>query len=136
MFSSWWNSSSVGTYWKLWNKPVYHFMRRHVYAPLQARGWSASAASMMVFTLSAILHEVLVGIPTHNIIGVAFAGMMFQIPLVYLTVPLEKMRGSASVLGNCVFWVSFVLVGQPIAALLYYFTWQVKYGAGAAGVGK
>lgn len=91
---------------------------------------------MMVFTLSAILHEVLVGIPTHNIIGVAFAGMMFQIPLIFITVPLEKMRGSASVLGNCVFWVSFVLVGQPIAALLYYFTWQVKYGGAGAGVGK
>lgn len=66
--------------------------------------------------------------PTHNIIGVAFAGMMFQIPLVALTTPLENMRGSGSVIGNAIFWVSFCLVGQPFAALLYYFTWQAKYG--------
>lgn len=127
---SWWNSGSVGTYWKTWNKPVNHFMRRHLYAPLQGRGWSSQSASIVVFTFSAILHELLVGVPTHNIIGVAFAGMMFQIPLVALTVPLEKMRGSASVIGNAIFWISFCLVGQPLAALVYWFTWQAKFGGG------
>ena len=85
----------------------------------------------MVFTFSALLHEVLVGVPTHNIIGVAFAGMMFQIPLVAMTVPLEKMRGQASIIGNAIFWISFCLVGQPIAVLLYYFSWHVKFGGGA-----
>ncbi|KAI5779717.1 MBOAT, membrane-bound O-acyltransferase family-domain-containing protein [Geopyxis carbonaria] len=127
-YTDWWNSSSVGTYWKMWNKPVYHFMRRHVYAPLQARGWKSNHASMMVFTFSAILHEILVGVPTHNIIGVAFVGMMFQIPLIAITMPLERMRGPASVLGNVIFWISFCLVGQPIAVLLYYFSWQAKFG--------
>src|SRR5688500_16024852 len=102
MSCSWWNSSSVGTYWKTWNKPVYHFMRRHVYAPLIARGWKSNHASMMVFTFSAVLHELLVGVPTHNIIGVAFAGMMFQIPLIAMTMPLERMRGSASTIGNAI----------------------------------
>lgn len=102
-------------------------MLRHVYMPLQARGWSASTSSMMVFTFSAFLHEVLVGAPTHNIIGVAFAGMMFQIPLIAMTMPLE--RSGSRVLGNAVFWVSFCLVGQPFAVLLYYFSWQVKYGS-------
>ncbi|TGZ76688.1 hypothetical protein EX30DRAFT_230952 [Ascodesmis nigricans] len=127
-YGPWWNSASLGTYWKLWNKPVYNFMRRHVYAPMQARGFSPAVSSMMVFTFSAVLHEVLVGIPTHSVTGVAFAGMMFQIPLIWCTMPLERMRGSGSVLGNVVFWVSFCLVGQPVAALLYYFSWQVKYG--------
>lgn len=79
------------------------------------------------------MHEVLVGVPTHNIIGVAFAGMMFQIPLVSMTVPLEKMRGQASVIGNAIFWISFCLVGQPIAVLLYYFSWHVKFGGGQDG---
>ncbi|KAL0637107.1 hypothetical protein Q9L58_003930 [Maublancomyces gigas] len=129
-YTDWWNSGSVGTYWKTWNKPVNHFMRRHLYAPLQGRGWSSQSASIVVFTFSAILHELLVGVPTHNIIGVAFAGMMFQIPLVALTVPLEKMRGSASVIGNAIFWISFCLVGQPLAALVYWFTWQAKFGGG------
>ena len=68
-FTDWWNSPSVGAYWRTWNKPVYHFMRRHIYAPLLGRGWSPNAASAWVFVFSGILHELLVGVPTHNILG-------------------------------------------------------------------
>ena len=68
-YKDWWNSPSAGTYWRQWNKPVYHFMRRHIYSPLIGRGWSAYTASVMVFVFSGILHELLVGIPTHNILG-------------------------------------------------------------------
>lgn len=58
-------------YWRTWNKPVYQFFRRHVYSPLRSRGWSHKAASFTVFFASAVLHEILVGVPTHNIIGKA-----------------------------------------------------------------
>ena len=68
-YGEWWNSPSVGSYWRSWNKPVYQFMKRHIYSPLIGRGWSQGAAGFMVFTFSAVLHEVLVGVPTHNIIG-------------------------------------------------------------------
>jgi diacylglycerol O-acyltransferase-1 len=62
--------------------------------------------------------------------GVAFFGMMFQLPLIALTAPLEKMRGpQGKTIGNCIFWVSFCLVGQPLGALLYFFAWQAKYGS-------
>ena len=71
-YTDWWNSSSLGVYWRSWNRPVYLFMKRHVYSPLVGRGWSPLAASTVVFTLSAVLHEVLVGIPTHNLIGMRF----------------------------------------------------------------
>lgn len=33
------------------------------------RGWSYNFAAFVVFTISALLHELAVGIPTHNIIG-------------------------------------------------------------------
>ena len=68
-YTDWWNSPSVGAYWRTWNKPVYHFMRRHIYSPLAGRGWSPQSASIMVFVFSGFLHEILVGIPTHNILG-------------------------------------------------------------------
>lgn len=68
-YSDWWNSPSVGAYWRTWNKPVYHFMRRHIYSPLIERGWSSNAASAMVFIFSGFLHELAVGVPTHNILG-------------------------------------------------------------------
>ena len=68
-YDDWWNSESLGAYWRTWNKPVYTYFKRHVYVPLLGRGWSPWAASGTVFFVSAVLHEVLVGVPTHNIIG-------------------------------------------------------------------
>jgi diacylglycerol O-acyltransferase-1 len=61
---------------------------------------------------------------------VAFAGMMFQLPLIFLTDPLARMKGgNGKLLGNLIFWISFCLVGQPLAALMYFFAWQAKYGS-------
>lgn len=68
-YTDWWNSPSLGVYWRTWNKPVYHFMRRHIFTPLKVRGWTNFQASTAVFVFSAVLHELMVGIPTHNIIG-------------------------------------------------------------------
>ena len=150
-YTDWWNSPSVGAYWRTWNRPVYSFMRRHVYSPLVGRGWGSHSASSITFLLSAILHEMLVGIPTHNILGesrlrllivacliatgVAFAGMLIQVPLIIATLPMEKMQSTnGKIAGNCVFWISFCLVGQPLAALLYFFAWQAKYGTVSRGI--
>ncbi|KAI4255073.1 MAG: hypothetical protein LQ352_002747 [Teloschistes flavicans] len=129
-YTEWWNSPSVGNYWRTWNKPVYHFMRRHIYSPLVGRGFGSGFASAMVFVFSGLLHELLVGVPTHNILGVAFVGMVVQLPMIALTAPLERMQGvNGRVAGNCIFWISFCLVGQPLAALIYFFAWQAKYGS-------
>lgn len=68
-YTDWWNSDSVRRYWSSWNKPVYQFMLRHIYMPLVARGCPPVVAQLLVFTFSAALHELLVGVPTHNIIG-------------------------------------------------------------------
>ncbi|CRK18959.1 hypothetical protein BN1723_017729 [Verticillium longisporum] len=94
------------------------------------RGWSPFVASVAVFFLSAVLHEVLVGVPTHNIIGVAFLGMLLQLPLIAITTPLEKMKTpTGRMIGNCIFWISFTILGQPFAALMYFYAWQAKYGS-------
>lgn len=56
--------------------------------------------------------------------------MILQLPLVVLTRPLEEMQGlNWKILANAIFWISFCLVGQPLAALLYFFAWQAKYGS-------
>jgi diacylglycerol O-acyltransferase-1 len=56
--------------------------------------------------------------------------MMFQIPLILFTDMLQTIKGiRGKVAGNMIFWVSFCLVGQPLAALLYFFAWQAKYGS-------
>ncbi|KAL3483795.1 MBOAT, membrane-bound O-acyltransferase family-domain-containing protein [Aspergillus germanicus] len=129
-YTDWWNSPSFGVYWRSWNRPVYTFMKRHVYMPLVTRGWSSTAAGTVVFAVSAVLHEVLVGVPTHNLIGVAFMAMLFQLPLILLTAPFEKFKSPlGKAIGNSLFWVTFCVLGQPLGTLLYFFAWQAKYGS-------
>ncbi|KAL4910203.1 hypothetical protein BDW74DRAFT_144643 [Aspergillus multicolor] len=129
-YTDWWNSPSFGVYWRSWNRPVYTFMKRHVYMPLVMRGWNPTLAGTVVFTVSAVLHEILVGVPTHNMIGVASLAMMFQLPLILLTAPFEKLKSPlGKAIGNSFFWVTFCVLGQPLGALLYFFAWQAKYGS-------
>ncbi|KAI0408750.1 diacylglycerol O-acyltransferase [Xylaria palmicola] len=129
-YDDWWNSAGLGEYWRLWNKPVYQFMKRHIFSPLVGRGYKINTASLIVFFVSAVLHELLVGVPTKNILGVAFLGMLVQIPLIWITRPLEKMKGAnGKLIGNGIFWVSFTILGQPFAALVYFYAWQAKYGS-------
>jgi diacylglycerol O-acyltransferase-1 len=128
-YEDWWSSINLKEYWSTWNKPVYHFMRRHIYSPLVGRGWSPQAASTWVFVFSGFLHELAIGVPTHNILGVAFLGMVLQLPLIAVTEVLSKSdKFGGKVAGNCIFWLSFVIVGQPLAAMTYFFWWQMKYG--------
>lgn len=126
-YLDWWNAGSVGSYWRLWNKPVNNYFVRHLYIPMLKLGWRQTQSSIMVFFVSAVLHEVLVGIPTHNFLGVAFLSMILQIPLVFATAPLEKMKSkSGPVIGNFIFWLSFFL-GQPLGVMLYFLAWQLKF---------
>ncbi|KAI1267404.1 diacylglycerol O-acyltransferase [Xylariaceae sp. FL1019] len=129
-YDDWWNSGGLGEYWRTWNKPVYQFMKRHIFSPLVGRGYTITTASLIVFLVSAVLHELLVGVPTKNIIGVAFLGMLVQIPLIQATRPLEQMKtANGKLIGNTIFWVSFTILGQPFAALIYFYAWQAKYGS-------
>lgn len=64
-------------------------------------------------------------------LGVAFFGMLLQLPLIAITAPLEKKKlgYSGKLVGNIIFWVSFTIFGQPFAALMYFYAWQAKYGS-------
>ncbi|KAK5720872.1 hypothetical protein LTR15_006834 [Elasticomyces elasticus] len=106
-YGDWWNSSDLRSYWTSWNKPVTHFMKRHIYAPMVGRGVPPVVAQIITFLFSGLLHELLVGVPTHNILGVAFLGMVAQIPLILLTDPLSRMTGhNGKLAGNLIFWMT------------------------------
>ncbi|KAJ2906855.1 hypothetical protein MKZ38_010353 [Zalerion maritima] len=129
-YDDWWNSPSLGVYWRTWNKPVYQFFKRHVYSPMRARGWNDVVSSLVVFLFSGVLHELLVGVPTHNMLGAAFSGMFFQIVLIKVTEPFENSTSlTQRMVGNSIFWLSFTIIGQPMAALIYFYGWQSKYGS-------
>ncbi|KAK5135532.1 hypothetical protein LTR08_005167 [Meristemomyces frigidus] len=128
-YSDWWNCCDLRSYWTSWNKPVTHFMKRHIYAPMVGRGVPPPLAQLITFIFSGLLHELLVGVPTHNILGVAFFGMLGQIPLVWLTDPLSKIKShNGRTAGNLIFWLTFCFFGQPVAAVMYFFAWQAKFG--------
>lgn len=58
-----------------------------------------------------------------------------QVPMLAITRPLEEAQGmTGKVFGNCIFWISFCLVGQPVAVLLYFSAWQAKYGSASQGL--
>mmetsp|Transcript_36601 Transcript_36601/g.96454 ORF Transcript_36601/g.96454 Transcript_36601/m.96454 type:complete len:119 (-) Transcript_36601:396-752(-) len=88
-------------------------MVEHVHGPLSRRGWSRQAVALVIFFISAVMHELIVSIPFRNFRLLAFAGMMAQVPLIKLTD-----RFKASQTGNVIFWLS-IMLGQPMIVLLY-----------------
>ncbi|KAJ1955934.1 hypothetical protein EC988_001607 [Linderina pennispora] len=124
-YLDWWNSVDLAAYWREWNLPIHYFCKRHIMMPLVSAPLSLSPhlGVLLTFVVSAVMHELLFGIPTHSLKGYSFFGMMFQIPLIQLTQWLVRWRGPESGLGNAVFWISFCIVGQPLGVVQYYYDW-------------
>ena len=59
----------------------------------------------------------------------SFLGMMFQLPLVAITKFLYR-RHPGSSIGNLIFWLSFCIVGQPVAVLLYAIDYEFQKETG------
>ena len=96
---------------------------RHLYFPCIRMNVSKSVAMFIVFFVSAVLHEVLVSVPFHMIRPWSFLGMMMQMPLVVLTKYLVR-RNPGSSIGNVIFWLTFCVIGQPMAVLMYTADYQ------------
>ncbi|CAH0377376.1 unnamed protein product [Pelagomonas calceolata] len=131
-YKDWWNAQKFDEYWRLWNLPVHNWLVRHVFFPCLNLGLNKMAATLVVFFVSAALHEVLVSGPCHVARLYAFAGMMGQVPLIALTNALHG-RLPSNRLGNVLFWVVFCVVGQPMALMLYFHDTVQSSSAGAKG---
>lgn len=59
-YCDWWNANNIDTFWRSWNMPVHRWCVRHIYIPVVDMGYSRSAASLIVFFISAFFHEYLV----------------------------------------------------------------------------
>jgi diacylglycerol O-acyltransferase-1 len=128
-YKDWWNATTLGEYWRLWNMPVHKWMVRHVYFPCIHAGLPRFTAGVIVFFVSAVFHEVLVGVPLHMLRGWAFWGIMAQVPMMWVTEVLKN-KVKSDRLGNVIFWVSFCFLGQPLAEILYFHDYRKKTHAG------
>lgn len=88
-------------------------MLRTIYGPCLRAGASKTVAGLVVFSLSAAMHEYAIAIPLRMLCWWAFIGMMLQIPAMHIS---QRMKGALSpTIGNCSFWLSFCVIGafQP-----------------------
>ncbi|OMH83421.1 Diacylglycerol O-acyltransferase 1 [Zancudomyces culisetae] len=131
-YDDWWNSVDLSAYWRKWNRPIHNFCKRHILVPLLSPPlyFSKFYGSLVTFFVSAVLHEVIIGIPTHSTRMSSFWGMLLQLPLISFTTWVSEKRGPHTRIGNCIFWISFCIFGQPFATLGYYYDY-VKHASGA-----
>lgn len=80
-YTDWWNAGNLSEYWRKWNHPVHNWLARHCYFPMVRRGISGNMARLLTFTVSAAFHEYVVIGALRVINGVAFWGMMVNVPI-------------------------------------------------------
>ncbi len=78
-YKDWWNASTIGDYWRLWNMPVHKWLLRTVYFPALRAGVPRFWSMLLVFFVSAVGHELCLGVPLHLVRFWAFAGIMAQV---------------------------------------------------------
>ncbi|RKP23982.1 MBOAT, membrane-bound O-acyltransferase family-domain-containing protein [Syncephalis pseudoplumigaleata] len=116
-YDDWWNSTTFEEFARNWNKPVHHFLLRHVYVPLYRDcGLSRYHASLLTFLISSIFHELAIAVVCGNLRMYLFLFQMAQIPLIWIS----KLVGpkTREVAGNWFFWFSMT-VGPPLLLCLY-----------------
>ncbi|XP_035380913.1 diacylglycerol O-acyltransferase 1a isoform X2 [Electrophorus electricus] len=129
-YRDWWNSETVPYFWANWNIPVHKWCLRHFYKPMLRRGVNKLAAQLAVFLVSAFFHEYLVSFPLKMFRLWAFMGMMVQIPLAMFVG--RFLKGNY---GNAAVWISLI-IGQPIAVLMYVHDYYVLHCRGMSDDGK
>ena len=123
-YRDWWNAHDLETYWRTWNMPVHLWIVRHAYFPLLRHLTKGKTATgFLCFTLSAVLHELVVAFPLRSFyMPLAVVGMMLQVPMLPISAMLKRQtKGTAfEQAGNYLFWMTFCFIGQPACVLLYY----------------
>jgi diacylglycerol O-acyltransferase-1 len=93
------NASTTDYFWRNWNIPTcvplalsrnpsltpaccrYHWLLKYVYVPMVNARYPKLLAGLVVFTVSAVFHELLIAVPFHSIKGLGFMSMFLQVRL-------------------------------------------------------
>lgn len=110
-------SVSYEEFARKWNKPVHHWLLRHVYAQsIDSYKLSKLNASFVTFLLSSCLHEMVLAACTRRIRLYLLVMQMLQLPLIMLG--RKSFIRERFWVGNTVYWMS-MMVGPPLLGILY-----------------
>ncbi|KAF9938829.1 hypothetical protein BGZ65_012100 [Modicella reniformis] len=116
-YEDWWNCVAFDEWARKWNKPVHHFLLRHVYdSSIESFQLSKSNAAFATFFLSSCVHELVMMVVTRKVRLYLFALQMLQLPLIWMgniKVIRDKPR-----LGNTLFWLA-MFCGPPLLGVAY-----------------
>ena len=89
------------------------------YFPVLGTGVGKTLAGLIVFVISAALHELIASGALQELRVWIFMGMLLQLQQLCSSY-LDKKIFKGSELGNVLFWFFFCIVGQPMILMLYY----------------
>jgi len=123
-YSDWWNAGNLGEYWRKWNQPIHNYLLRHVYFPLRRAGVGSRLCLFTTFTVSAVFHEYIVAGIFSILNFAAFFLMMANIPCMMFQRQFKNAVSPNT--NNTLFWLFYVIFGQPFAMNLVYYQMMTK----------
>ena len=125
-YEDWWNACTLSDYWRMWNKPVHLWLKRHVLNPLRQRQYSGALCVTLVFLFSAVCHEYIISGACRVFVLWTFVAMLVQAPVLMW---MEMIRPFLvrTQLGNVSFWIAFSFVGGPLVTIIYTYRVAMKY---------
>uniref|UniRef100_A0A8C5EBE7 Sterol O-acyltransferase 1 n=1 Tax=Gouania willdenowi TaxID=441366 RepID=A0A8C5EBE7_GOUWI len=122
-YKDWWNSTSFANYYRTWNVVVHDWLYYYVYRDIlfMSRKRFRTAAMLLVFTVSAVVHEYILAICFGFFYPVLFClfmcfGMMFNFIL------HDQRKGP---IWNIIMWTALFL-GQGVIICLYSKEWYAR----------
>ncbi|KAG0263374.1 hypothetical protein BG011_008896 [Mortierella polycephala] len=116
-YEDWWNCVSFDEWARKWNKPVHHFLLRHVYdSSIESFHLSKSNAAFATFFLSSCVHELVMMVVTRKVRLYLFALQMCQLPLIWMG--NSKTIRETPRLANAIFWLG-MFCGPPLLGVAY-----------------
>ncbi|KAG0026343.1 hypothetical protein BGZ81_006447 [Podila clonocystis] len=116
-YEDWWNCVSFDEWARKWNKPVHHFLLRHVYdSSIESFHLSKSDAALATFFLSSCVHELVMMVVTRKVRLYLFALQMCQLPLIWMG--NNKYIRERPRLANAAFWLG-MFCGPPLLGIAY-----------------
>jgi uncharacterized membrane protein YeaQ/YmgE (transglycosylase-associated protein family) len=89
-YQDWWNSTNLDEFWRKWNVPMHEFCHRHLYSESKYfLGCNTLIANVIVFFVSALLHELLFGVSFNTVRCYFFLLMIAQTPAMILSKALK-----------------------------------------------